>query len=171
MVAHLERLMKIITNENGVPLRWYTLYIFESHKATKTESSAAGVNKSIKNHALEWMDTINCSFPGQSCVSVVDSWSVRGGFSWAQIGSWWFLVGSRFITAYLVVALKFSLVSFYLISFGFMIRETKREYWKEMGWEATLSKFPFWYGLHSCFGELLILFKELLIAYSDLEIA
>ena len=53
MVAHLERLMKIITNENGVPLRWYTLYIFESHKATKTESSAAGVNKSIKNHALE----------------------------------------------------------------------------------------------------------------------
>ena len=49
MVAHLDRLMNVVTNENGVLRRWHTLYVFESHKVSKTKV----LNKSKKYHAME----------------------------------------------------------------------------------------------------------------------
>ena len=85
MVAHLDRLMNVVTNENGVLRRWHTLYVFESHKVSKTKV----LNKSKKYHAMEWIDTIDCSFPGQFCVILLSSWSVPGDF-----------LGSCFITMY-----------------------------------------------------------------------
>ena len=81
MVAHLDRLMNVVTNENGVLRRWHTLYVFESHKVSKTKV----LNKSKKYHAMEWIDTIDCSFPGQFCVILLSSWRVPGDFYWVRV--------------------------------------------------------------------------------------
>ena len=53
MVAHLDRLMNVLTNGNGVLRRWDTLYVFESHKVSKTKVLEVGINKSKKYDAIE----------------------------------------------------------------------------------------------------------------------
>lgn len=65
MVAHLDRLLKIETDNHEVLQRWNALYHLDCCKVSKNKNSAAGVNKFLKNHALQWSGAIDCSFPCQ----------------------------------------------------------------------------------------------------------